>query len=84
MSKKRIRQGRFPANLLVSDDVLNDGKTYKSTGGERDLTESVYPNSVYGYNSDRRYKSGFHPKDEGSYSRYFDLDKWYNEMTKED
>lgn len=35
-------QGRFPANLLVSDDVLNDGINHKS----------------------------------GSYSRYFDLDKW--------
>lgn len=35
--------GRFPANLLVSDDVLNDGKTNKSGG---------------------------------SFSRYFDLDKW--------
>jgi site-specific DNA-methyltransferase (adenine-specific) len=26
-------QGRFPANLLVSDDVLNDGRVTKSTGG---------------------------------------------------
>ena len=25
--------GRFPANLLVSDNVLDDGKITKSTGG---------------------------------------------------
>jgi len=39
-------KGRFPANLLVSDDSLNDGK------------------------------------DKGSYSRYFDLDSWWEEKIK--
>ena len=28
------QKGRFPANLLVSDDVLNDGEITKSSGGQ--------------------------------------------------
>lgn len=64
-------QGRFPANLLVSDDVLNDGVERNSNGG---YTENVPPSAnVYG-----KYgvKGTVKPKDSGSYSRYFDLDKW--------
>lgn len=40
--------GRFPANLLVSDDILGDGKDCGNSNGGN-----------------------------GSYSRYFDLDKWW-------
>ncbi len=66
-------QGRFPANLLVSDDVLNDGRvhktgdlfgSYKHGGGKNDYGE-------YGF-SDHA-----HHADSGSFSRYFDLDKWW-------
>lgn len=42
--------GRFPANILVSDDVLNDGKI--ASGDKTKLP------------------------DNGSFSRYFDLDAW--------
>lgn len=66
----REQQGRFPANLLVSDDVLNDGVERKSgkavvgSGGKG--ASNFMPNSkVY---------SCF--ADSGSYSRYFDLDAW--------
>ena len=64
--------GRFPANLLVSDDVLNDGKNYISSGG---ITENVPESaSVYGvYGITKTLK----PADSGSYSRYFDLDTWW-------
>lgn len=31
----RDNRGRFPANVLVSDDVLNDGVTRKSTDGKK-------------------------------------------------
>lgn len=63
--------GRFPANLLVSDDVLNDGRIQKSGkaikhnsggqnfgGGTKPLADDI------GY------------ADIGSYSRYFSLDAW--------
>lgn len=69
-------QGRFPANLLVSDDVLNDGVVSKSAGGHKNRAKKM----IYGGNSynesvtsgDETYYTG----DSGSYSRYFDLDKW--------
>ena len=69
-------QGRFPANLLVSDDVLNDGKVRKCgvvtphniSGGQKTMnTFGKYDHQVTG---------GY--GDTGSYSRYFDLDKWFD------
>jgi len=50
------QKGRFPANLLCSDDVLNDGRITKS------------PNS---------YTRKSEGRSAGSFSRYFDLDKWF-------
>ena len=66
-------KGRFPANLLVSDDVLNDGKNYK-TGGKYG-----YGNKrLFNFNeSERWYKQEVSRGDSGSFSRYFDLDKWF-------
>jgi site-specific DNA-methyltransferase (adenine-specific) len=70
------QKGRFPANLLVSDDMLNDGKITKSR-------ESDY-NWEYSENQDtpvkilqKTIKSGQHFNDSGSFSRYFDLDRWF-------
>lgn len=72
--------GRFPANLLVSDDVLNDGVERKDT----------HKHEIRSFNSSERSGDGFLDgltssglktarksiSDSGSYSRYFDLDKW--------
>jgi DNA modification methylase len=67
-------QGRFPANLLVSDDVLNDGRITKGTDNPRHNSKD---SDIYGkYNPSTSY--GF--ADSGSYSRYFDLDKWANTL----
>jgi hypothetical protein len=41
-------RGRFPANLLVQDDVLNDGKIWK---GGRNETQAM---SIYGQNMKQR------------------------------
>lgn len=71
-------KGRFPANLLVSDDILNDGK--KHSAG--DLT-GQYGTEGYVYGVYKRetplYLKG-NPVD--SFSRYFDLDKWFEERIK--
>ena len=75
-------KGRFPANLLVSDDVLNNGKITKSTGGEFKggtdwrgyCQESGYDKIV----NPTPYQKSIKPKDEGSYSRYFSLDSWWS------
>lgn len=62
--------GRFPANLLVSDDVLNDGHERTSAGGKN----IIKGREVYGEYS--REQGRAHFGDTGSYSRYFDLDAW--------
>jgi len=53
--KRPEQKGRFPANLLTSDDVLNDGKITKSGKDTKQINHL----------------------DSGSYSRYFDLDRWW-------
>ena len=64
--------GRFPANLLVSDDVLNDGRITKSTGGSKPIPTTGRTYGEYDKTNINYYNYG----DSGSYSRYFDLDKW--------
>lgn len=63
------QQGRFPANLLVSDDVLNDGLERK-TGNLNKRSENK--DKGWGFTEQPINHTG----DSGSYSRYFDLDKW--------
>lgn len=64
-------QGRFPANLLVSDDVLNDGVERRSIGGV-----GTHTGNKMGYHSSKTNFETMNYSDSGSYSRYFDLDKW--------
>jgi hypothetical protein len=72
--------GRFPANLLVSDDMLNDGVISKSVKGRNDIGSSTYGgNSLLNSktkmnNTDR----GFN--DKGSNSRYYNIDKWFDKI----
>ena len=72
--------GRFPANLLVSGDVLNDGKVtesspvgFKNVGWKHSGNTSEEMTKL-------EYQQVF--KDQGSFSRYFDLDKWWSERIK--
>jgi hypothetical protein len=73
--KEKNTKGRFPANLLVSDDMLNDGvitkqsqRTYKPT----DKSASLFGNSPQAH--------GVGIGDKGSNSRYYDIDKWFNNL----
>jgi hypothetical protein len=68
-------QGRFPANILVSDDMLNDGvitkqsqRTYKPT----DNSASLFGNSPQSH--------GIGIGDKGSNSRYYNIDGWFNNL----
>ena len=80
--------GRFAANLLVSDRILDEGKKRKSSGGRGEKTikanrilysggwdDEFVPDSLGGYG------------DEGDFSRYFSLDEWwkryFNELPEE-
>jgi len=67
-------QGRFPANLLVSDNVLDVGKITKSKAGIRknNNTDSILEKGFEGKPKEI-YSSA---NDEGDFSRYFSLDSW--------
>ena len=71
--------GRFPANLLVSDDMLNDGK----------IGQNNSKNQEWGLNDDFKVneylvglkKSGISRiADKGTNSRYYDIDKWFDNI----
>jgi site-specific DNA-methyltransferase (adenine-specific) len=68
-------KGRFPANLLVSDDVLNDGKISESKRKPINVNKAGIFLAKAGFIRNRI-------NDSGSYSRYFDLDKWWSERIK--
>lgn len=70
--------GRFPANLLVQDDVLNDGRVIKATN-RPNSDGKIYRTNTYG---NGRCNMGNAPIDSGSFSRYFDLDRWFAERIK--
>ena len=79
-------KGRFPANLLVSDDMLNDGKIDKK--GKTKISQVGKGRGVIG-NHDGR-KTLTQPKeglmmartlgDGGSNSRFYSLDKWFDNL----
>ena len=67
-------QGRFTPNLLVCDDMLNDGKISVSEGGKTTRDTAHFGGGTFkmeGYG------------DKGSNSRYYDLDMWFNKMIDE-
>ena len=77
--------GRFPANLLVCDDILNDGVVRKGGGSIVSPPSARYSGLTYNggkesEGGDRDPFGGYN--DEGSASRYFDLDAWWEERIK--
>jgi hypothetical protein len=75
------KQGRFTPNLLVCDDMLNDGSIGKSNGSNDynwDLSNNNNPTKIT-----KNIKSGIHFNDKGTNSRYYDLDKWFDKVIDE-
>lgn len=75
------QSGRFPANLLVEDDVLNDGRIIPKSRREN-VENRIYKaeQNINFYGNNTR-MLGY--TDEGSFSRYFDLDAWFAEKIKQ-
>ena len=75
-------RGRFPANILVSDDMLNDGSVSNSSGGKGEATKSSLDRTDLGYGYKKIDNApglgGY--GDKGSTSRYYDIDKWFNNL----
>ena len=67
--------GRFTPNLLVCDDMLNDGVITKQS--KRTYKPTEHTGSLFG-NSPQAHGVGI--GDSGSSSRYYDLDKWFDKM----
>jgi|688.fasta_scaffold35926_2 hypothetical protein len=85
--KEYNTDGRFPANLLVSDDMLNDGniiqynknRTDNGTylGGHRKEYVGTDDNDVV-----KQIKGQFF-NDKGTNSRYYNIDKWFDNIISE-
>jgi len=71
-------RGRFPANLLVSSDVLNDG-VISHTGDIKPHKQLRQPMSLF---APDEITSSFNG-DSGSFSRYFSLDAWWQQHVKD-
>jgi len=77
-SEYRLQKGRFPANLLVSNNVLDIGKTTKSSPFTSKTTigkRNIYQNEEFDYTGE-----GYN--DEGDFSRFFSLDAWWHKRVK--
>ncbi len=74
-------RGRFPANILVSDDMLNDGVISKSEGRKIYDNENININNNVYNDGWKRQKSDI--KDKGTNSRYYDIDKWFDNLISE-
>ena len=80
-------QGRFPANLLVCDDMLNDGIVYSSGTGDGKM-EMININDAHHFNFIEKNRKvvkmkGVQYNDKGSNSRYYNIDKWFDNLISE-
>jgi site-specific DNA-methyltransferase (adenine-specific) len=76
-----FQQGRFPANVLVSDDILKDGND--RTPSIRQAPKRAKGKSYHFHNAKSKIDQWGGFPDSGSYSRYFDLDAWFAERLKQ-
>jgi DNA modification methylase len=67
--------GRFAANLLVSDDILNDGKTTRNATENSKVGQGSGKTSGHFGQASSVVTSRY--SDEGSFSRYYSLDAWW-------
>jgi site-specific DNA-methyltransferase (adenine-specific) len=71
-------KGRYPANLLVSDNAVDTGNITKSPSGKTKRNPrkaTVFTNENCGFKSENLTEGG--KGDSGDFSRYFDIDKWW-------
>ena len=72
------QQGRFTPNLLVCDDMLNDGSVNKSRDRKKPSNTITKPNINFGGGIKDNNEYG----DKGTNSRYYDLDLWFDKMVE--
>ena len=74
------QQGRFTPNLLVCDDMLNDGVIGGNNSNKFYQPQYEDTSNIYG-----KYKKlqVSQYNDKGTNSRYYDLDKWFDKVIDE-
>ena len=77
--KEYNQQGRFTPNLLVCDDMLNDGIERKSDFNPNANLKQYSGGSFGGGKTNGNNGYG----DKGSASRFYDLDKWFEKIIDE-
>lgn len=75
------RRGRFPANLLVSDKILDDGKIRKASPVGFSGVGWKHSGNVKEEMTELEWQNAY--CDSGGFSRYFSLDAWWTERVKE-
>ena len=70
-------KGRFTPNLLVCDDMLNDGVITKQNPRKYKADIDIKETSLLGFGDT---KDKIQQGDSGSSSRYYDLDKWFDKI----
>lgn len=72
-------KGRFPSNLLIEGDILDDGIERKSNRCDKpsDCGGNTWGGTIQTNRGPRGYN------DSGSFSRYFDLDRWWENKLEE-
>ena len=73
-------KGRFTPNLLVCDDMLNDGVITKQNPRKYKADTDIKETSLLGFGD---IKDKIQQGDSGSSSRYYDLDKWFDKVIDE-
>ena len=81
-------KGRFTPNLLVCDDMLNDGSVSKTTSSKGHIRKGnvigdTRTSVAAGQFGDGAWIEGTNINDSGSSSRYYDLDKWFDKVIEQ-
>ena len=80
LERKQTMEGRFPANLLISDDVLNIG----TDKGTKPHPVESHVDKYEGWgNITKKHGEIVNYGDSGSFGRYFDLDRWWEKKVEE-
>jgi hypothetical protein len=74
------KQGRFTPNLLVCDDMLNDGSVSKTNTSIIKPSNNSNSNILGGGKGIPPTKERIQNGDKGTNSRYYDLDKWFDKI----
>jgi len=86
--KEYNTQGRFTPNLLVCDDMLNDGRITKTTASKGHIRKGnvlgdTRTSVAAGQFGDGAWIEGTNINDKGTNSRFYDLDKWFDKVIDE-